>query len=515
MKIFFKFIIVLTIAFGMNACSEDSILNLEPINNISLDAGFSSPSLIQSSVNGMYNAAAIGQYNSTDPNGGRGYVWGSAFVQQGDNHGEDMVNTATFYQLTYTNTYDPTTANNVYYWVDGYRLINRCNLVIEGVTTAVDNGIISEAVGNDYIGQAKFLRAITHFELLMYFAKPYHMDNGASLGIPYREVGIDTQAEIDAEVIKPRNTVAEVYAKVLDDLNSAENLITNTSLVKANKNAAIAFKTRVFLHKRDWDNVINEGVKLNGAYTLTAHPSGVFTSNYSNTESIFSIRHSASYNPGVNAALASQYKRRTLVAISPIIWRDPSWLADDKRREETTMVFTGTGSLAGRKYTYKYKDEVSYTDAAPIIRYAEVVLNMAEAYARKATPDLTNALAMLNSVRNRSLANPSTQAYTATSLPDQSTMVKAILKERRIEFLAEGRRWSDIHRLQNDNIDPINGIPAKRANGTPAASEYTLGTPYTGPYGVPSVPYSDTRFLWPIPQIELNANTYLTQNPGW
>jgi hypothetical protein len=211
----------------------------------------------------------------------------------------------------------------------------------------------------------------------------------------------------------------------------------------------------------------------------------------------------------------SQYKRRNLVAISPIIWRDPSWLTDDKRREETTMVFTGTGSLAGRKYTYKYKDEVSYTDAAPIIRYAEVVLNMAEAYARKATPDLTNALAMLNSVRNRSLANPSTQAYTATSLPDQSTMVKAILKERRIEFLAEGRRWSDIHRLQNDNIDPINGIPAKRANGTPAASEYTLGTPYTGPYGVPSVPYSDTRFLWPIPQIELNANTYLTQNPGW
>jgi hypothetical protein len=33
----------------------------------------------------MYNAAQIGQYNSTNPNGGRGYVWGAAFVQQGDN----------------------------------------------------------------------------------------------------------------------------------------------------------------------------------------------------------------------------------------------------------------------------------------------------------------------------------------------------------------------------------------------------------------------------------------------
>jgi hypothetical protein len=52
---------------------EDKILNLEPVNNISNDASYSSPSLIQLSVNGMYNAAQIGQYNSTTPNGGRGF----------------------------------------------------------------------------------------------------------------------------------------------------------------------------------------------------------------------------------------------------------------------------------------------------------------------------------------------------------------------------------------------------------------------------------------------------------
>lgn len=46
-----------------------------------------------------------------------------AFVQQGDNRGEDVVNTQTFYQLTYTATYDPGTANNVYYWSDTYRMI--------------------------------------------------------------------------------------------------------------------------------------------------------------------------------------------------------------------------------------------------------------------------------------------------------------------------------------------------------------------------------------------------------
>ncbi len=101
------------------SCSETELLDLTPINNISVDASFSSPSLIASSMNGMYNAAAIGQFNATTINGGRGYVWGAAYFQQNDNRGEDVVNTATFYQLTYTATYDPNTANNVYYWVDG------------------------------------------------------------------------------------------------------------------------------------------------------------------------------------------------------------------------------------------------------------------------------------------------------------------------------------------------------------------------------------------------------------
>lgn len=425
------------------------------------------------------------------------------------------MNEQAFYQLTYTNTYDAGTANNAYYWMDGYRLINRCNLVIEGVTGAVNNGIITAAVGNDYIGQAKFLRAITHFELLMHFARPYQFTAGATHpGVVYREVGINTQAEIDSELLKGRNTVAECYAKVLADLDSAEALITNTGKSKASKNAAIAFKTRVYLHKRDWDNVLVEGAKVT-ATSLTSTPNAPFVtaSNLTNSESIFSIAHASTSNPGVNAALASQYKRRLLVCISPIIWNDPMWLTTDKRREEGVMVFTS----GGRKYTNKYKDDQNYTDAAPVIRHAEVVLNMAEAHARKSTPDLTSALNLLNSVRNRALANPSTEAYTASSFADATALVGAILKERRIEFLMEGRRWSDIHRLQGDDMHPINGIPAKIGSGSPAGSLYTPGTPYSGPFGVGNVPSTDFRFLWPLPLLETVYNPTLAaqQNPGW
>jgi len=272
---------------------------------------------------------------------------------------------------------------------------------------------------------------------------------------------------------------------------------------------------------RDWDNVIVEGNKLINSYTLEASPNGPFEDSYGNSESIFSLTMAATMNPGVNAALASQYNRRMLVNISPIIWRHPSWLVDDKRREDnstenskgTGMVFTADGA----KYTLKYKDDVNHTDAAPIIRYAEVLLNMAEAHARKAAADPAASLALLNQVRNRSLANPATQAYTLADLPTPADLVGAIIDERRIEFLMEGRRWADIQRLQGDDLHPINGIPQKVANGPVPADAYELGSPYPGPFGISAIPYDDYRFVWPIPQVEVVANPVLAaeQNPGW
>lgn len=518
MKKIFKYLTLSLMGIGVISCSDETVLDLSPINNISLSDAFSSPSLIESSLNGMYNAAAIGAYTGA----GRGYIWGAAFVQQGDNRGEDVVNNATFYQLTYTATFDGASANNVYYWVDGYRLINRANLVIEGVAAAAAEGIITQAVADDYTGQAKFLRAITHFEMLIYFARPYQHTAGASHpGIPYREVGIDTQAEIDSESEKGRNTVAEVYQKVLQDLDDAESLISNTSLTKASKNAARAFKTRVYLHKRDWDNVIVEGNKLSGNYSLEDSPNGPFINTYDNSESIFSMGMAATQNPGVNAALASQYGRRMLVNISPIIWRHPSWLLDDKRREDnSTETDKGTGMVftsEGRKYTHKYKDDVNHTDASPVIRYAEVLLNMAEAQARKTAPDLPASLSLLNQIRNRSLADPATQAYVSGDFAGAADLVEAIIDERRIEFLMEGRRWSDIHRLQGDDLYPITGIPEKLGNGPVPPEAYELGTPYPGPFGVPAMTYDDHRFIWPIPLIEVNANPVLAdqQNPDW
>ena len=525
-----KLLLIPVLMFALILSSCEDLIDLKPFSSIDENSAFSTASLVDLSVNGMYQAAERGDYAGN----GRGYPWGAAFVQQGDNRGEDVVNIATFYMLTYTNTYDPTTANNVWYWSDSYRLINRANIVLNGVQVAADKGVITQAKADEYKGEALAFRAITHFTLLIHFARPYkHTADASHLGVPYRETAYVNQAALEEGMAQGRNTVAECYQKVLADLDQAEQLLPTKAgrgggkpgLVRFTKESAAAFKTRVNLHKYDWAGVITEGTKFlaggvyAGSYSLTADPGTPFLSNYANSESIFSIENSGTNNPGVNAALASQYKRRLLVCISPIIWRDPSWLADDKRRSSTTESDLATVHLvynnAGTMYTNKYKDGVNYTDPAPIIRYAEVLLNIAEAYAR--TNNVTAGLANLNLVRNRSLATPASQGFTAGSFADNMALLGAILKERRIEFVMEGMRWLDIHRLQFSPNFAIDGIPAKVANGLPAASNYTLGTPYTGALGVTAVPYSDYRFVWPIPRSETDANPTLAaqQNPEW
>lgn len=516
------FLPVLILGLLLSSCEEE-IIDLDPYNQVSETVAFETASLVELSVMGMYNAAQIGYYLGAAQ---RGYPFGAAVIQQNDNRGEDAVNTQTFYRLTYTNTYTPTTANNAEYWKSLYRLINRCNIIIDGVRTAGENGVISGELALSYEGEARFLRALSYQELLYHFSYPYnHTGDHSHPGVPIHTTGYTSGSQVDAVKEVGRSTVAQVYDLILDDWDFAEqNLPSSTersgnfAISRATSEAAIALKQRTYLHMSDWDNVIAEGLKLTTGtpvYQLTETPDGPFggAKGYSNTESIFSIEHSSNSNPGVNAALASQYNRRVLVCISPIVWRNSFWLEDDLRREEDVMVFLYEGAY----YTFKYTEDVNMDDPTPIIRYAEVLLNLAEAYTRKGGGNVATGLNYLNQVRDRSLANPATQSYIAADFADADEQLAAILAERRIEFVLEGHRWPDIHRLQYDPVFPMDGIPAKVANGYPPASAYTLGSEYDGPLSIAAVPRSDKLFLWPIPQDEINANPILAgqQNPGW
>ncbi len=83
--------------------------------------------------------------------------------------------------------------------------------------------------------------------------------------------------------------------------------------------------------------------------------------------------------------------------------------------------------------------------------------------------------------------------------------------------MAEGRRWADIHRLAPEAAYTTGGIPAKMAFGNATFATYNAVTPPTLNRTIAAIPYSDHRFLWPIPADEVSRNPTLAaqQNPGY
>jgi len=531
------------------ATSCKKFTDLQPKDSLSTATAFSSAANIELTANGMYNAAAVGTYNG---GAGRGYPFGGAAIEQAEMRGEDMVNIALFYAITYQNTYDATTANNTNLWVNLYQTINQANTFIEGIHLAVTAGTITATTGAAYEAEARLLRAVCHHELVVNFCRPYLDGNGTALGVPYRTVAVNSQSSAATAAALDRGTVAADYANILADLAYVEANAPATrgslatSISRGTSGAAWAIETRVRLHMGDWAGVIAAGAKLGtntgvapfvspiGGYKLTATPDGPFytgsTATYNNnTESIYSIAQSSTANGGVNGALPAMLGPgdkggRGLVCTNPNLYNASFWVSSDTRR--TLLQIQQTSPVTAKYYfNYKFRDYTTDADWFPVIRYAEVLLNVAEAYSR--TNNLTNALALLNAVRNRAVAVA--DQYTALSFPTSIAMTQAILNERRIEFAGEGRRWGDIHRLSQDanfatTGSAPGGIPAKvligQINGS--GSDYNIVTRPTistavAPPANPGLPYSNFRFVWPIPSTEVAANPVLAaqQNPGY
>jgi hypothetical protein len=520
---YFKYLLI----GGLFVFASCDVTDIGPLDQISEEVAFTTPEKIELSMNGVYDAAQSGFYGGNE-NNNRGYIFGAAHVQQNDMRGEDMLLINIFYGYTYEATYNATTANNVEYWQNGFRLVNLVNLFIEGVEGAVEDGIIDEGTGNAYIGEARLLRAMAYHEMVIMFARPYNDNNGENPGLPIRTVGVNSAATVDEQIEVGRSSVADVYKLILEDLNYAEtNLPVSRSgslkVTRATRGAAIGLKTRVYLHMGQYNDVITEADKLVpesapfvspiGGYQLTEDVEGPWANNTS-TDNIFSIGMSVNDNLNVNAALAnmlgsSQFGARGEVAISPLLWNETFWHEDDLRRGTVNEDGEREGLVAkgasGRLFTTKYRDYTTNTDYAPIIRYAEVLLNLAEAEARVGDQD--RALELLNAVRDRALAG-SMSSYSGLT---GNALVEAILRERRIEFLAEGLRWKDIHRQMLP-------IPAKMGSADVDGDTYKAAAGTAGLLTtINSIPYSSTKYLWPIPASEISSNPTLAkqQNPGY
>lgn len=134
----------------------------------------------------------------------------------------------------------------------------------------------------------------------------------------------------------------------------------------------------------------------------------------------------------------------------------------------------------------------------PIIRYADVLLMLAECYNEEGR--IEDAVKYINMVRSR----PSTNLPGINSGPDwleartKESVFERIRHERAVEFPAEGLRYYDLKRwglakevMNNRDIKDIMG-----------SVKYTTK-------------FEDKDYLWPIPGDEIDKNPQLKQNPGW
>lgn len=515
--------------FPLLTSCESEVVDLEPVDRLSDVTAYTTPNRCELSMIGAYDAAQCGMYNKEYS---RGYPFGAASIMQGEMRGEDMINTASFYLITYQATYSVSSANNMYMWEASFEAINRYNTVLAGETKAMQEGVLTEAQGNQYKGECLFLRALTYHHLMIHFANPYNVTGNNNYGMPLYLTAINTPSEIEEALKIGRSTVEETYAQILKDLDEAESLlpeaINANTITRASKGAAIALKTRVYLHKRDWANVMKEAAKLApatpyaspiGGYKLETSPVTPFTSYASNSESIFSIENNSDDNGSVNGAMSAMFSARdggrALVTSSPTVYNSSYWLGDDKRR--ALLLYRASDDFY---FCDKYQNATTREEYAPIIRYAEVLLNYSEAALRSGNKAL--ALELLNTVRDRSLSDPVTQSYKESDFATVQNMLKAILWERRIEFQGEGQRWPDIHRLAADDLYPSGGIPAKIAYNSSTRNKgiFQVGAPILDAWYLSSarfIPYTDKRFLWPIPLNDLLRNPTLAaqQNAGW
>jgi len=529
---------IVYILFGLAllfSCTDQAI-NIEQKDALTYAVAFSTPDRCELAIVGCYDAAQSGYYPGNNQR--RGYPFGAASVEQGDMKGENMLNVQQFFAVTYNGDYSVSSPNGQAHWECTYQMINKINIVIEGLRTAAENGVITAEKAADGEAELRFLRALGLHELLVFFAMPYAATSDAShYGVPVSIVPINTIEKVEEARQAGRASVAATYQQILDDLNYAEQNLAATragglKISRATKGAAIALKVRVNQHMGKWGEVITESNKIVsasapfsstvGGYALTATPEGPFANNSSNSESIFSIENSALDNATNNGSLSQFYSTvRSLVCVSPIIINADFWLEDDLRR--TQLLKRATYGGIDAFWSWKYRAGTVMNDWTPILRYAEVLLNYAEAEARQ-NGVTAKAVSLLNAVRNRAVTDPADQ-FTTASFANVDELMRAILQEREIEFLAEGRRWPDIHRLTYDtkyavkSKDGKAGIPEKASWGSMQTESYNPASGVVDPniLKTPGFNYEDRRFIFPIPLSEISSNPVIAeqQNTGW
>ncbi len=445
-------LLIATIASLAISCS-DNFVEREPVYTLSSENYFNSKEDYYNALVSTYAMLAstyinvmMGEIASDNTLSGGESANDNPGIQQIDNMNHTSVNS---------------NLKNLWDWM--FAGVNRANYILEFKDKTDFQG------KNQIIGEARFLRAYFHFELVKWFG-----------GIP---LSGDKRFKLNDEKNIPRSSTADVYAEIESDLLFAIDNMSDTApeTGRATKGAAQALLGKVYLYQNKFGNAagVLEQVINSGKYTLVSNYNTLFEESGENgTESVFEVQYSdakgadfgclqcSSGNVAVGFSGVRNYSGPLFSdGFSfnvPVKSAVDAFEAGDKRKDVTILDIvswsvnnSGVGYGTGYKHTgyfnRKYIPRIRSADAKGdlhltnpnnyrAIRYSDVLLMAAEAYNRGGLSD-TKAQTYLNLVRARAFGdNNHAIIVTGPALTD------FILAERRVELMGEGHRFFDLVR---------------------------------------------------------------------
>lgn len=338
-------------------------------------------------------------------------------------------------------------------WTTLYEAIYGANIIIEQMEKS-DKLVRTFRDGME--GEARFVRALMYFYLVNF----------------WENVPLVLTTDYNLNRLLPQSTKEEIYVQIIEDLQKAQLLLGEQYLssgrIRPNKFTAMALLAKVYLHTQEWEKAIGATTAIigSGLYQLENDLNTVFL-----TTSKEVIWHLDAVYPNVYTWDAYRFvliAAPTRVTVSNTLLEMFGF--EDNRRTNWIGKFTTGGHDYYFPNKYKVRRIPDHIGASPeyfvMFRLAEQYLIRAEA--RVMSGDISGGIADLNTIRNRAGLEP-------LGLNNNQEVLDAILQERRLELFTEGcNRWFDLKRI--------------------------------GQVKSPTLP---------IPQIELNRNPVLIQNPGY
>jgi hypothetical protein len=384
------------------------------------------------------------------------------------------------------------------FYQGNYTVINRSNEVLANVPGME----IDDATKNTIIGEAYFLRALAYLNLTTLYGNVPLILEPVSFGSPYF----------------PNNPREDTRDRMIRDLTEAISLLPESNPGRVTKGAASALLAKYYLYGKDWSNAAQTALNVMGmGYQLHPNYHELFTvAGEKSKEVIFSVifqsqvggegeRFSGGYavtpQPEIRPLpeLVDDYEMIDGLPITesplydpvnPYNNRDPRLDYSILRPGDTWLGKPYDFADSDTKYcVYKYiRETTALLDDGPqdfyVIRYGDILLMYAEAKNELSGPD-QSVYNAINAVRNR-VGMPNIQSGLS-----KDAMREVIRHERRIELALEGLRLYDLMRW---------GI-AKEAYEKIKFHNRTYISP--------------KHDLFPIPQLEMDNNPLIVQNPGW